>query len=819
MAKAFLSHSSSDKKRYVEIVYRNLGSGSCIYDEVSFEEGMRNYEEIINGLDNTDLFVLFISDDSLNSEWVQKEILNSYERLQQGNIARIFPIIIDDKINYKDSRIPEWMRKEYNIQYISRPKLAARRIKQRLIEISWAYHPLIKERNNLFVGRNKQISDLEERFDSFDLEAPNVVFVSGLEKIGRRSFAKKALVKCSKIKESYNFINIAFDINESIEDFILKVYDLGFSDSLDVQNLLYKPIDQKLEIAMELLKDIKKSKEIIQIIDNGCIISPSGDIAEWFEGIIEELNISDDYLYFLVVSKYRFYRPHRLLNNIYYTSLSELDIKERIGLVKRYAELFNIDLDDEIINLFKNNLQGFPEQVFYSIDLIRSEGLDYLKNNPHLIVEYNTEKVKQLINQYENNADSLSLLLLLSEFDFISVDFLNEFVSTKHNYVVILKEFIVNGICEHLGASKEYIRLNDSIKDYVSRTRGIMPSNFKEIIKKHSIEFGSSINENEHDLSEVLFTIKNALKVGGDIPKEYLIPSHFLKTINDLYDKGKKYNTIIDLADRVLLNAQYMDRHIFNEISYMLCLSLARTGNSDRFFREVNSLKKEDRYYLLGFYYRLSGNVEMAQDNIFKFLNIKKNSIKGRRELVQIYIDIEEFDEALTYAKGIYDFEKLNPYNILGYMRCLFKVKSENYREQIENLINDLKLINTDISNEMYYSTKAEYVSTFENDKIKALNLIDECIGKYPDTPFPLLTKIEICEKFRLPDLMRETLEKLKLKNPKANTYTNTINILESKLLAIEGNLEGAIKHIERNLKHKLPKETIDKLIEKIKQY
>ena len=410
-------------------------------------------------------------------------------------------------------------------------------------------------------------------------------------------------------------------------------------------------------------------------------------------------------------------------------------------------------------------------------------------------------------------------MLLLAEFDFISVDFLNEFVSTDENYVTILKEFIVNGICEHLGASKEYLRLNDSIKDYVSRTRGNIPNEFKEIIKKHTIEFASDIDENENDLSEVVFTIKNSLKNGQDIPKEYLIPSHFLKTIKDLYDKGKKYHTIIDLADRVLINSDFMDKHIRNEIIYMLCLSLARTGNSDRFFKEVNNLKKEDKHYLLGFYYRLSGNIELAKDNIEKFLALRKNSIKGRRELVQIHIDIEDFEKAFVYAKEIYDYEKLNPYNILAYMRCLLKLKGENYKNIIEGLIYDLKLINTDISNEIYYSTKAEFVSTFEGDRDKALNLIDECIGRYPDTPFPLLTKVEICEKFRLGDLMKETLEKLKQKNPKANTYNNTINILETKVLAMNGDKEGALRYIDLKLKQRLPKYTVEKLIDKINQY
>ena len=818
MAKAFLSHSSHDKKRYVEYVANTLGT-RCIYDAYTFEEGMKNYEEIINGLDKSDLFVLFISDHSLNSDWVQKEIINSYDLLKKGNLQRIFPIIIDSKITYKDTRIPDWMRNEYNLQYISRPKLAARRIVQRLIEISWDYHPKIKEKQNLFVGRNTEVSQFEERFDSMDMHSPNCVFTCGLHKIGRKSFSKYALKKSNIIKDSYSFPNISLEIDESVEDFILKIYDLGFSEKIDLDNLMFKDLNFKITLVKTLMNDLKHSKEILQINDNGCLVAPSGELSEWFALVIDSIEELDDYFYFNIISKYRFYKPYLLPQKIYHINIGELDLKERIGLLKRYANLFDIEIDEYSLELFKNTLLGFPEQIFFSIDFIKSHGLEAFKENPNLIIEYNTEKVKNLVSSFLEDTKSYNLLALLAEFDFISIEFLNDFISLDNKYVDTLKELIISGICEHIGATKEYIRLNDSIKDYISRNRLKLPSEFEEIIKNHSIKFVENIKDHDYDLSEIISTVKHCLKNNKEIPTNFLVPSHFLKTINDLYDKGKKYNTIIELSDRVLANSQFMDKHIYNEILYMLCLSLARTGNSERFFREVHKLKNEDKFYLTGFYHRLSNNIELAFENINKFLNIRKNSIKGRRELVQLYIDIEDFEQAFTYAKEIYEYEKLNPYNILAYIRCLFKVKSENYKETIENLINTLKIVNSEISKEMYLSVKAEYVSTFDNNKDKALNLIDECISIYPDNPYPLLTKIEICEKYRLSEELYETLNKLKGKSPKANTYNNTINVIESKYLAITGNITAALKLVDEKLKNKLPKSAIDKLKEKLMSY
>lgn len=70
MAKAFLSHSSSDKN-LVRKIASLLGIQRCVLDENSFEPGARTLDEIFRELDESDVFVLFISDKALNSEWVQ----------------------------------------------------------------------------------------------------------------------------------------------------------------------------------------------------------------------------------------------------------------------------------------------------------------------------------------------------------------------------------------------------------------------------------------------------------------------------------------------------------------------------------------------------------------------------------------------------------------------------------------------------------------------------------------------------------------------------------------------------------------------------
>ena len=69
MDKIFLSHSSNDKN-YVRPIFNYFGKDRSVFDEMTFEFGMKTIEEIFKGIDSSDIFVFFISNDSLNSKWV-----------------------------------------------------------------------------------------------------------------------------------------------------------------------------------------------------------------------------------------------------------------------------------------------------------------------------------------------------------------------------------------------------------------------------------------------------------------------------------------------------------------------------------------------------------------------------------------------------------------------------------------------------------------------------------------------------------------------------------------------------------------------------
>ena len=225
MLKAFLSHSSKQKD-YVEIVADKLGKSNIIYDKWTFEEGNKTINEIFQGLSETEIFVLFISEEALESDWVKKEIGKAHSLLKGGNIKRLYPIIIDEKIKFDDGRIPEWIQENYNLRYVSKPIKASERIKQILKTLSWALYPKNKELSQLFIGRTELIRKYEERIFDFDKPIPNTMITTGLSSIGRRKFSFHCLKNSNKIREYYSPPKIFLGSRDSIENLIISLYDL-----------------------------------------------------------------------------------------------------------------------------------------------------------------------------------------------------------------------------------------------------------------------------------------------------------------------------------------------------------------------------------------------------------------------------------------------------------------------------------------------------------------------------------------------------------------------------------------------------------------
>lgn len=816
MSRAFLAHSSKDKKSYVDIVYKILGFEQSVYDAETFEEGMGGWEEIENGLQKTDLFILFISNDSLESKWVKREINKAQKLYKKGDIIRLYPIIIDENVSYTDPRIPKWMQDTYNIKLIKRPTIAAKKIEQRLREIVWKKHPKIEEREKLFVGRNDFIKAFEERYDDLDRQKPVCYIVSGIGRVGRRAFLKHCFRKTNITSSAYRPIEIQLDAFGGIDDFIINLYGQGLSAHYDISGLSTKTIEEKIDLTFQIVASVAAAKEIIAIVDDRCIVDAKGNLSPWFDKLLSKVRTLNKTIFALISSSRLNRHLHFGNESIFAIELPELEKPERNWLLNRYLELAGKSLGKEDVKYISGLLSGFPEQIFYAVYLVEEKGVEWLKENSYEVIDFNASILSHLIDEYRANDIARGFLSLLANFDFIAYDLLNELVGDEECYINLQKEFSLKSIIHFFGTNKEYIRMNDAIKDYVQRMRIPLPSKFKGKIEQHIIKFLSTYENEEKDPADYFFSLKEALLKGNVINEKYLVPSHFLKAMKELYDRERDWKGVVKLADRVLTTTGYKDDTIIFHVRRYLCLSLARLRDR-RFLDEVQKISPPDKLFLFGFYYRMTNNPEKAISYLSDYLTHRKGDTQGSTELARVLLQVGEYDKAFEIASAMYVKTRNNPYTIDILIQSIIysqKYKNVEGGKMFSSLVAALRLINTESSDQFYFNAVAQYCLYCENDDEKALLKITEGINKYPDHWQLYFSKYHILARANNFAEMQKIIDHLQSEIREHGAHFVQLEKIRAMYHARKGSLKKAISII--NDIPDMPKTAKDKIIERL---
>lgn len=819
--KCFLSHSSADKDNYIRPLYDKLSrQNNTILDEKDFEQGMPTIEEIDRYLNETSLFVIFLSDSALESNWVKNELSKAKDLLSKDKIDKIYPIIIDKKINHSDNRIPDWMRSELNLQFIENYNIAVRKIMSRLYEISWEKHPKLKERQSIFVGRNELINKIEERFDDFEHHFPIALISTGLPYIGRSSLIRHALIKANIIQPSYKFIEIKLDYNESLEDFILYISDSGIYslDSSEYKILFKGEFKEKIQLAKDILSEIKGRNEIFLIEDMGAIIQRDGNIVDWFDEILSSLE-NHQKLLFCIKSQTRVKSSiNRTKPLVFSIDVNALEPQERKGLLFRYAKFKEVPLDE--LPFFVDILTGYPEQALFAVEQIKELGIHKAKKDSHLIREYASDKARIVLDKYKDDVKKVEFISFLSKFEFITYEILFSIVD-EDEYSEMLNELISSSICETFGKTSEYIRINNVIKDYISRNRFGKVNIFDENIRKFVDEFYHNYKTDDFDSSSYLISAQNILLSKQYISSDMILPSVFIKVIKKLYDIDRNYDEVITLSDKILSNSSSIHHNMIEYVRFIKCQSLARQRKSKEFFEEVNHISDySEKEFLKGFLYRIQGVTKKSEEHLLNALDAKGyRDPKIIGELIRIYMQNEEYDKAFSLSEYNYNKRPENLINVNDYFTCLLMQDDKREkRDELESIIKRLEIDPSEKAQEILFSMKSRVVLFYDNDYRNSLHIINEAIYRFPNIPYPLLTKCDISTYMKDKENLRDALFSLeRITHKNAQTYRPFIKY-KAILLAMEGKQDEALSLIDKELDG-MRESNINKFKDKISQY
>lgn len=180
--KAFLSHSSKDKA-YVEQVASLLRPGSYELDSETFDAGLINSQAIVKSLQRSDLFCLFLSENSVTSNYVNFENLLGLEFIASGKISKFLAVCLDGNAFEQASANARF----FNIvRKVLPPESAARLIEGTLVSAK----SIDNINFNPFVGREKELLELEGQISDFSRPPAKAIFISGNHGSGRKTLAR-----------------------------------------------------------------------------------------------------------------------------------------------------------------------------------------------------------------------------------------------------------------------------------------------------------------------------------------------------------------------------------------------------------------------------------------------------------------------------------------------------------------------------------------------------------------------------------------------------------------------------------------------------
>jgi TIR domain len=177
--KAFLSHSSKDKA-FVQTVANYLGEALCEYDTYTFDYTLTSHN-IRSALSKCDLFVLFLSENSINSSFVSEEMRTALEFRGSGRIKKVM-IIALDATSYQS--LPEWMRSINVATKLTSALTVGRRIEAELLVLDTESEAPA----DIYIPREDEEANLRRALRKPPGDAPIAIHAVGHLGIGRKPF-------------------------------------------------------------------------------------------------------------------------------------------------------------------------------------------------------------------------------------------------------------------------------------------------------------------------------------------------------------------------------------------------------------------------------------------------------------------------------------------------------------------------------------------------------------------------------------------------------------------------------------------------------
>ena len=733
MPRAFLSHSSVDKD-YVDKVARQLKRSNVVFDSYCFEEGVDFRQSIIEGLDNAEVFVLFASRASLNSTWVKFELDEAQKRFIEGSIKKILVFTIGKNIDHKD--LPYWLRNSLVIPAPGHTQ-AARFIHEKLI---WGNKQIL----SIFVGREEELKEFSRDITNLGMDLPQVIAISGLEGVGRRTFAKYALNQYLNLRTGPIFqLNQSEGIDNLYMALLEENMELVTKEDIAKSIGLFKRLSEEqkaLEVARQL--SLFAEYNIVPIIvDNQSLLTDEGEYSKEFVSVFENLRNYPETTLVIIHTRTPQIAYGVQSKLVFSFKLKPLSQQDTARLLQMYLMNFKVKANNEQIREVSTYLDGYPPAVIFAAHYAKAYGMDLLIADKRLLTDFKagafTEYLKKVINKEEQKdlvvlfgalpPLSLSVLSTISEQDI-------ESISEMLRYLIDFG--IVNSV------EGKYV-LADPVREASRRLWGVPD---KKIFRKIAFALKKEFWDSDQlpDLATIDVLIFSLLRAELDDElanfKGVIMPSTLLKAARAAYD-NREWIRAKYLAKQVIQLDESKDDALVIQYKSLVREEREYGKNIEDEIRPVISeLRRRNHksvHYLAGFRAWKRKRYEEAIRHYKSAIDAGDESNSVYRELAECQYRLGDLSGARHSISKVLGRGKPNPY-VLD-LAAKIAIELENF-EEAEKYMTIQELVDRP---ENFAHRKAAYFVK-KKEWIKGLEQAEIACKRTPPLPETFFLKARI---------------------------------------------------------------------------
>ncbi|MFN4165175.1 MAG: TIR domain-containing protein [Ferrovibrio sp.] len=756
--KAFLSHSSKDKN-YVREVANHLGAGRCEFDEATFESTL-NVAAIHKALQRCDLFVLFLSKDSLESQFVAEEQKFTRELRGRGIIKKILIFALDDS-TYRS--LPSWLR-DYNVCHkVSSPQICARRINSILVRLEAEEASLAE----IYIERSDQEQELRTAVSAPTDKAPTTVHIVGYEGVGRRTLLQKTFDKIFPGQIEV-YLPVTVQSNHGLDDIyrsLCAYHKTGSLSEISQDFLRFSNLsdsDKAQEIADTILELCEDRALVLFIDDGGGVFDDSGSYHDHVRGIINRLKGRVRPSLAVIQTRMMPYRQRFEDGKTFHLYVPPLNEAEAMQLLSFLLKQRGIDFTSSQLHSLSELVDGHPLNARFAAGYAKIYGLNLLLAEPDELISWKRKKAQDFLRKIIFADIETNILAALVDFRFLATETIFGIIDAPQSEIAQSLRKLEEYCCvERRG---DYFHISLPVRAGVERDERFQKTSEwrRGIAERIASLVQNYTDEDKFPIAILDNAIAAAAQISDTNPflSQLILPSHLLRIARDCYD-GNRRLECMNFAKRAYSMKSQLPADARVEVLRLWGLSAIRLNQRAEldsvYFelqRQASPAAARMKYFLQGFWARLHNKIDEAEGFFLKAHEMNKDNPSINREIAGLYYRQGRYDEAEAFARRALSHNPTNPFilDVLlsSLLAKLLRGIAAN-EDEIRRLTDDLKTYGDAPGYSFYSIREAERLARNPSTRRQALRHAEEAVKKTPHLLSAHLCRANI--KLRLNDI------------------------------------------------------------------